>query len=116
MGFLGLKAQYNVFTPYEDPRSAQSAPIQQTYGYIKSSSGWVRVNIQVRVSEYSVTVVAYKQKNNSGYDQYYNTYGGNNWIKCNASAQEVTSFEDGRVAANNFDYKAYVTGLGTIYF
>lgn len=116
MGFLGLNAQYNVFTPMEDSYSTEDSPVQQVHGYVKTNSGWVRVNLKVRVSQFSVTVVGYKAKTNSGYDQYYNTYGGNQWKKCNARAEEVMAFSDGQYAANNFDYKANVPGVGIVYF
>ena len=110
------KAQFSVYTPLETPEEISNAQIIQTYGYVPTSSGWVRVNIKVRTGRYSVTIVGYNEKNNTGYSQYFSTYGGNSWHSCNTRAEDVTEFSDGTVAANNFDYKAYVSGLGYVYF
>lgn len=103
------QAQFNTWTPIEN---YQDTPTKQTYGYISTSDGWVRVNIQVKYGKYSATIVAYKEKNTGRF----NTWGGDSWRNCNARAQEVSEYSDGKYAANNFDYKAYIYGLGTVYF
>lgn len=69
------------------------------------------------MSQYTgVTVVGYKAKNNTGYSQYFRSSGGEDLPFCREGAQRVTEFSDGREIANNFDYKAYISGLGTVYF
>lgn len=116
IGFTEVNAQFSDFNPVS-PRTSSNyrrAPIQQTYGYVRTSNGWVRVNIRIQATPYGVNIVGYKNKD-IGMDQYFSSYG-DGWNKCNASAEEVSAFEDGRTAANNFDYKAYVSGLGTVYF
>ena len=119
IGFLGLDAQYSDYEPIfrsgRKSSKSRNVPVQQTYGYVPTRDGWVRVNIRIQATQYGVVVVGYKEKDNIGFNQYYSSYG-DGWNQCNASAEEVSAFEDGQIAANNFDYKAYVSGLGTVYF
>lgn len=62
-------------------------------------------------------VVGYKQKDTSIYGGAFSSYGNSNpWRSCQAWAQEVSVYSDGRQIANNFDYKASISGLGTVYF
>lgn len=113
-----LNAQFRTFTPFipEGSSPSKSAPVEQVYGYVPTSSGWVRVHLKVQMSQYGVTVVGYKDKNNTGYNQYFRSSGGEDWKFCRTGAQRVSEFSDGREIANNFDFKAYITGLGTVYF
>lgn len=119
IGFLGLDAQYSDYNPIfrggRKSSKSRNAPVQQTYGYVPTSNGWVRVNIRIQATQYGVIVVGYKDKDNIGYNQYYSSYG-DGWNQCHASTESVSVFEDGQTAANYFDYKAYVSGLGTVYF
>ena len=119
LSFIGADAQYSDFNPITGggSRSSQSrkVPVQQTYGYVPTRNGWVRVSIRIQATQYGVVVVGYKDKDNVGYNQYYSSYG-DGWNQCSASVESVSAFEDGQTAANNFDYKAYVSGLGTVYF
>ena len=62
-------------------------------------------------------VVGYKEKNLSPYGGAFSTYGDSNpWRSCNAWAEPVSVYSDGREIANNFEYKAHVSGLGIVYF
>lgn len=119
LSFLETYAQFSDFNPIigggRGSSQSKKIPIQQTYGYVPTSRGWVRVNIRIQATQYGTIVVGYKEKENIGYNQYYSTYG-DGWNQCHASAESVSVFEDGQTAANNFDNKAYISGLGTVYF
>ena len=112
---LGANAQYITYHSIYEEQEAQNSPVQTVYGYIPTSNGWVRVSIRVKETSSSVLVVGYKEKDTSG--GAYITYGNPNpWRSCRAWAESVSVFSDGREIANNFDFKASISGLGTVYF
>ena len=106
-------AQFATYQPLEEIRSLQASPAQTVAGYIPTSHGWVKVGLQVKSGEYSIQVVAYKPNANSQYQFAGQT---NNWIRCNSAASSVSAYRDGQFAADNFDFKAHIQGLGTVYF
>ncbi len=64
-----------------------------------------------------ILVVGYKEKDTSNYGGYFAEYGqANPWRTCNVYAEGVSVYSDSREIVNNFDFKAYVPGLGTVYF
>ena len=114
---LGANAQFAVFHSYDEEQEAQNSPVQTVYGYISTSKGWIRVSIRVKETSSSVLVIGYKKKDTSTYGGAFATYGNPNpWRSCKEWAQSVSVFSDGREIANNFDFKASISGLGTVYF
>lgn len=114
---LGANAQFTTYHSTYEEQEAQNNPVQTVYGYIPTSNGWVRVSIRVKETSSSVLVVGYKEKDTSSYGGAFTTYGNPNpWRSCRAWAESVSVFSDGREIANNFDFKASISGLGTVYF
>ncbi|MBD5272172.1 MAG: hypothetical protein HDS42_02715 [Bacteroides sp.] len=117
--FCGLsfysQAQFATYQPLDEVNQARANQAQTIYGYVSTSKGWVRVSLRVVETKNSICVVGYKPNTNSSNS--FATYGNpNNWISCQSWAENVSAYRDGQVAANNFDYRASVSGLGTVYF
>lgn len=110
---LTANAQYVTYQSTYDRVETSQAPVQTIYGYIKTNKGWVRLTLKVQETAESIKVVGYRQKNTGSYVSYGDP---NPWCKCNAYAQRVTTLSDGQTVANNFDYKVYISSLGTVYF
>ena len=114
---LTTYAQFSIYHGSNEYEEARTAPVQTIYGYMPTRNGWVRISLRVKETNRSLMVVGYKQKDTSKYGGYFSTYGSSNsWIRCQSWAQEVSVYSDGRDIANNFDYKASISGLGTVYF
>lgn len=119
LGLYGIAgyAQFATYHNIYEEEEIQQTPAQTVYGYVPTSKGWVRVTIRIKQVGNSVKVVGYKEKNTSRFAGAYATYGTSNpWRNCNTWADEVSVISDGKEVANNFDYKASITGLGTVYF
>lgn len=112
---IGVQAQFAIFDRLEDDRQVQTSPTQTVYGYVPTSSGWVRVTLQVTAVNGALYVVAFRpnQSQSNNFAIYGNDSG---WNKCKERAQGVSAYSDGQTVANNFEYKATVIGLGTVYF
>lgn len=114
---LTANAQYVTYQSTYEQEELQEAPIQKIQGYLKTSKGWVRINLKVKELSNSIRVVGYKEKNTSQFAGAFAEYGNpDHWRNCNARAEGLSVFSDGQTAVNNFDYKAYISGLGTVYF
>lgn len=119
MCFAGVAANaqfatYHSSTAYEE---AQHAPTQTLHGYVPTYNGWVRISIRVKETSQGILVVGYKEKDTSTYGGAFATYGNSSpWRRCQAWAEEVSVYSDGREIANNFDCKASISGVGTVYF
>lgn len=118
---LTARAQYYVpsFVTYQsldEIKKVETAPIQTIYGYIKTSNGWVRLSLKVQATEESVLVVGYKKKDTLPSSSYAVYGDSGSWRTCRSWANEVSVVADGRVVANNFDYKVSISGLGIVYF
>lgn len=114
---IGASAQFTTYHSSSAYEEAQSAPVQTTYGYLPTSNGWVRISIRVKETREGILVVGYKEKDTSEYGGIFTTYGNPNpWRNCQSWAEEVSVYFDGREVANNFDCKASISGLGTVYF
>lgn len=112
-----VNAPFSIYHGSNEYEEARTAPVQTVYGYVPTHNGWVRISLHVKVINNSVMVLRYKEKNTSKYGSYFSTYGNSNsWRKCQFWAQEVSVYSEGREIANNFDYKASISGLGTVYF
>ena len=106
---------YAVYHSIEEERAAENTPAQMIYAYVNTSDGWVRMTIRVRQTNRSILVVAYKEKDTSAYSGLF-AGSGETWRNCSVWAERVNA-ADGQVILNNFDYKAYISGLGRyIYF
>lgn len=115
VGTIPLYSQFATYQSLEEANQMRSTPSQTVYGYIPSSNGWVRVSLRIVTSRNSICVVGYLPNTNSSNS--FATYGNpNNWISCQSFAEGVSAYRDGQVAANNFNYKARVSGLGVVYF
>ena len=90
----------------------QDIPVQQTYGYVRTSGGWQRISIRIKEGNYSVKVVGYKIVEKGPFT----TWGGNQWRQTNSKAEPVSVYSDGQEIVRNFDYKANISGVGTVYF
>lgn len=114
---LSTSAQFATYHSIDQYQQAQQSPVQTVYGYIPTSNGWVRISIRIQEANNGILVVGYKEKDTSTYGGAFATYGNPNpWRKCQSWAEAVSVYSDGREIANNFDCKAYISGLGTIYF
>ncbi len=119
MAVVGItaNAQFATYQSINEYQEAQNSPAQTTYGYLPTSNGWVRISIRVKETRNSILVVGYKEKDTSTYGGAFATYGNSTpWRECHAWAETVSVYSDGREIANNFDCKASISGLGTVYF
>lgn len=112
---FNMKGQYAPWEPIRPYGQPEEAQYEQIYGYVNTSHGWERVMLKLKITRYSTRVVAYLEKNNSGYAQFFSS-NGPTWRSCNASVEPVRAYYDGQEAANNFTYKASVSGLGKVFF
>ncbi|MBD5358193.1 MAG: hypothetical protein HDR88_14575 [Bacteroides sp.] len=112
-GGFNAYAQYATYRNIYELEAAEKAPTQDVECFLKTKKGWARITIKVKESGSTILVVGYKTKNKPSYA----TYGDPNpWRSCKVYATDVNLYEDGREAAEYFDYKASISGLGTIYF
>lgn len=114
---ITAKAQFVTYESTYQQEEMRTAPAQKIQGYLKTNRGWVRINLKVKELSNSIRVVGYKEKNTSPYAGAYVEYGNpDHWRTCNTQAEGLSVYSDGQTAVNNFDYKAYIPGLGTVYF
>ena len=98
---------YSPFTVYEpvDPylpqRKAPKEKVVTTKGYYQKSNEWYVAPIRVVVSEDDVKLASIKVQNR--------------WSSCNSAVLEVSAF-DTETVRDNFNYKAFTTIVGYIYF
>lgn len=114
---LFANAQFATYDNIYEMEAAKEAPTQSVYGYLYTGNGWVRTTLKLKVYNNTVLVVGYKQKDTSQFGGAFATYGNSNpWRSCSSHAEPVSIYSDGRELANSFDYKAYISGFGTVYF
>lgn len=114
---LSANAQFATYQSTTQYQQAQNAPTQTIYGYLATSKGWVRMSIRVKETDNAILVVGYKEKDTSTYGGAFATYGTSNaWRNCQAWAEPVSVYADGRDVASQFDCKVHISGLGTVYF
>lgn len=70
-------------------------------GYYKDTNGWHSAPIKVKVMGDEIQLVSIKV--------------GYNWALCNSSVSEVSAYDPQEIQ-ENFNYKGYLSFLGTIYF
>lgn len=117
IGALTMAAQFVTYQNVYDLQEAREVPAQTVYGYFRVDNEWVRTAIKVKETSNSIYVVGYKEKETSRFAGAYVTYGNPSpWRSCNEQAQTVSVYSDGKEVAYNFDYKASIAGLGTVYF
>lgn len=89
--------------PYENVRRTPQPRTQQynLTGYYKDTNGWHSTPIKVKVMGDDMQLVSVKV--------------GNNWASCNSSVSSVGAYDPQEIQ-ENFNYKGYLSFLGTIYF
>lgn len=98
---------YNPFTVYEPigvptPRVQKQVKTLTLKGYYKKADkGWVCAPIKVAITDDDVKLVGLKLSNQ--------------WAGVNAAVSEVSSL-DPEIVRDNFNFKAYSSLVGTIYF
>lgn len=113
---MASHAQFIQYQPVIPERQRAQAQQEQMYAYIYTSNGWQRIRIKVAIPEYgNAYVSAYiPPKNNSNFVPY-TPAGSSPWRSSSAPVYDV-SRSDGDYIYRNFDYKAQINGVGTIYF
>jgi len=101
----GASAIFNYEPSYPVPRYQMPArPKMQEVtlrGYYKKGNDWYNIPIKVGVAGDEVKLLSIK------------TQGG--WMGCGSAASEVGAFDTEEIR-DNFNYKAYSTLYGTVYF
>lgn len=101
------RSTYSPFTIYEPVypnmprRQAPKEKVLTMKGYYQKSNEWYVAPIKVVVSEDNVKLASIKVQNR--------------WDTCNAAVYEVSAF-DTETVRDNFNFKAFTTIVGYIYF
>lgn len=102
------QSNYNPYRSYEtNPYgnySRSTQPKEKQYnltGYYKNTEGWHKTPIKVTVRGEEIKLVSVKV--------------GKNWAPCNSRVNEVSEFDPEEIK-ENFNYKGYLSFLGSIYF
>ena len=106
------KSSHSYNNPYNDYKSnrydnySRNTPQARAkqynlQGYYKDAKGWHKTPIKVSVQEDEIKLVSVKV--------------GNNWAPCNSRVSEVSEFDPEEIK-ENFNYKGYLSFLGSIYF
>ena len=101
------RSTYSPFTNYEPVypnmprRQAPKEKVLTMKGYYQKSNEWYVAPIKVVVSEDNVKLASIKVQNR--------------WDTCNAAVYEVSAF-DTETVRDNFNFKAFTTIVGYIYF
>lgn len=90
--------------PYDNYYRSTPQPRAKQYnlhGYYKDSEGWHKTPIKVMVQGDNIKLVSVKV--------------GYNWAPCNSSVSEVSAYDPQEIQ-ENFNYKGYLSFIGSIYF
>lgn len=92
---------YEPADPYLPAKKAPQKKVITIKGYYQKSDKWYVVPIRVAVSDDDIRLASVK--------------GQHIWISCNSAVYEVGAF-DPEIIRDNFNFKAFATTFGTIYF